>query len=134
MGQQISQQFIDALGRLEKDRKLGPLVGLFAEDARVGNVLVTEDETGPEGARRFWSQYRDSFGDVSSEFLSVIETDGRAALEWTTTGTSPTGDPIHYDGVSIIEHRDGRITRFGAYFDPAALGRQMHASTSNPGH
>ena len=127
----LTQQFIDALGRLEQQREVGPLVALFAEDARVGNVLVIEDEAGTEGARRFWSQYRSSFGDVGSEFRSVIEAEGRAALEWTTTGTSPTGDPLRYDGISIMDHRDGRIVRFRAYFDPAALGRQLHAPATD---
>jgi ketosteroid isomerase-like protein len=127
----LTRQFIDALGRLERQRELGPIVALFADDARVGNVLVTEDETGPEGARHFWSQYRSSFGDVGSEFRNVIDADGRAALEWTTTGSSPTRDPLRYDGVSVMEHRDGRIVRFHAYFDPAALGRQLHAPATD---
>ena len=94
----LTQQFIDALGRLEQQREVGPLVALFAEDARVGNVLVTQDETGPEGARRLWSQYRASSGDVGSQFRSAIEADGRAALGWTTTGTGPTGDPPRNTG------------------------------------
>jgi ketosteroid isomerase-like protein len=78
-----------------------------------------------EGARAFWEAYRDTFGEVASSFRNVIVNDGRAALEWTTTGTSAAGAPISYEGVSILEMADGKITSFRAYFDPHDLGRQM---------
>jgi ketosteroid isomerase-like protein len=62
---------------------------------------------------------------VTSTFRNVIVSDGRAALEWTTTGTSSAGDPIAYEGVSILEMADAKITRFRTYFDAHDLGRQM---------
>jgi ketosteroid isomerase-like protein len=62
---------------------------------------------------------------VASSFRNVIVSDGRAALEWTTTGTSAAGVPISYEGVSILEMADGKITRFRAYFDPHDLGLQI---------
>jgi predicted ester cyclase len=55
----------------------------------------------------------------------VIVSDGRAALEWTTTGTSTHGAPTTYAGVNILEFADGQISRFWAYFDPSDLGRQI---------
>lgn len=125
MSEQVAQKFIQALGRLESQRDLETIVATFAEGAEVGNVLTPEQFKGPQGAREFWDHYRKAFGEVTSTFRNVIATDGRAALEWTTEGTSVTGHPLRYDGVSILEIHGDRVTRFRAYFDPANLGRQM---------
>ena len=120
-----TQEFIDALHTLERDRDLEPIVGLFGADSEVGNIVAPRQFSGAEGARDFWQAYRATFGDMESEFRNIIESDGRAALEWTTTGTSVQGDPITYAGVSILEFTDGQISRFWAYFNPTDLGRQI---------
>ena len=125
MSEQVARRFIAALEQLEQSRELDPIVETFAESADVGNVLVPERFSGKDGARQFWTDYRGVFGAVRSTFRNVITTDGRAALEWTTDGTSTDGKPFHYEGVSVLELEDDLITRFHAYFDPAALGRQI---------
>jgi limonene-1,2-epoxide hydrolase len=123
--QPIAERFIAALERLEQDRDLDPLVALHADGCDVGNVNAPDRFHGPEGARRFWGEYRDTFGELRSEFRNVIAADGRVALEWTTSGTSADGKPLAYDGVSILEADGDKLTRFHAYFDPGKLGRQM---------
>lgn len=126
MSEQIAKRFVEALGRLEAGRELESIVQLFAADAEVGNVVAPEKFRGPEGAREFWgAKYRDTFGEVRSTFRNVFATDGRAVLEWTTEGTAKDGAPVKYDGVSILETDGERITRFRAYFDAGALGRQL---------
>jgi ketosteroid isomerase-like protein len=125
MSEQVAHAFIDALGRLESERDVDPIVATFADACDVGNVLAPEQFHGRDGARRFWTEYREAFGEVRSSFRNVVVADGRAALEWTTEGTSPSGEPFRYDGVSILEMEDGHIARFRAYFDPASLGRQL---------
>ena len=125
MSRQVAEQFIEALHKLEEDRELDPIVATYSEDCEVGNIIVPEKFKGPDGARRFWSEYRDTFGEIHSSFRNVIAADGSAALEWTTKATSADGDPLEYDGVSILEIEDGKVTRFRAYFNPRSLGRQM---------
>lgn len=120
MAQETARAFIDALHKLEEERDLDTISSLFAEDSEVGNV-VTEGKN----AREFWQHYRDNFGEVHSEFRNEIITDGRAALEWTTAGTSSQGVEFEYEGVSILEIEGERITRFHAYFDPNYLGKQI---------
>jgi ketosteroid isomerase-like protein len=122
---ETTQQFIEALQVLERDSDPTAMLDLFMENSEAGNIVSTREFIGVEGAREFWETYRNSFGEVDSTFRNVIVSNGRAALEWTTTGTSPAGTPIAYEGVSILEIADGRITRFRAYFDPHDLGRQM---------
>lgn len=122
MAENTAKSFIDALGKLESDRDLETICGLFSEDCEIGNV-VTEDKT--ISAEDFWTSYRDSFGEVRSTFRNEIVTGEATALEWTTTGTTGDGHEFAYDGVSILETSGDRITRFHAYFDPNKLGKQM---------
>jgi ketosteroid isomerase-like protein len=122
---ETTQQFIEALQVLERDSDPTAMLDLFMENSEAGNIVSTREFIGVEGAREFWETYRNSFGEVDSTFRNVIVSNDRAALEWTTTGTSAAGTPIAYEGVSILEMADGRITRFRAYFDAHDLGRQM---------
>jgi len=121
----LSQRFIDALAALESSRDPQPLVSLFTADAEIGNVVAPEKFHGTDGVRDFWTKYRDTFQTLRSTFRNQIEHGDRIALEWNTQGTSAQGAPIEYDGVSMLEVADGKISRFRAYFDPAALGRQL---------
>jgi hypothetical protein len=57
---------------------------------------------------------------MRSEFRNVIATEDRAALEWTTEGTS-NGNAVSYSGVSILEIEGGKVCRFMAYFNPRSL-------------
>ena len=121
----LTQQFIDALAALERDGDVERMAGLFTPESEIGNIVSPREFSGPDGARTFWAAYRETFGEVTSQFRNVIVGDDRAALEWTTTGTSAQGAPITYTGVSILEFAEGQISRFWAYFDPSDLGRQM---------
>jgi ketosteroid isomerase-like protein len=134
MSEQTAKRFIEALGKLEAGRELETMVRLYAPDAEVGNVVSPEKFRGPEGAREFWgAKYRDTFGEVRSTFRNVFASENRAALEWTTEGTSGDGTPVRYDGVSIIETDGELITRFCAYFDAGALGRQLTGKAQGQG-
>lgn len=124
MTEQLPQDFIDALHRLESDGDIDAIAGLFAEESTCGNITATEEHAGPDGARTFWSQDRALFDEVHSEFREVVVDDDHAALEWRRTGTGRSGDAVDYDGVSVLSFADGRITRFKAYFDPKRVGRR----------
>ncbi len=126
MSEQVARKFVEALGRLEAGRELDGIVALFAPECEVGNVVSPEKFGGRDGAREFWgAKYRDTFGEVRSTFRNIFATENRAALEWTTEGTSSDGSPVKYDGVSILETDGELITRFCAYFDAGSLGRQI---------
>ena len=126
MSERLAERFIEALGRLEAERDLETISALFSDESEIGNVVSPEKFHGREGARDFWgSKYRDTFGEVRSTFRNVFATETRAALEWTTEGTAHDGTPVRYDGVSILETDGERVTRFCAYFDAGALGRQL---------
>ncbi len=125
MSDKVAKAFIEALWTLEETKDAGPLTALYAENASVGNVIAPDQYRGPDGARKFWTEYRGSFDTAKSQFRNVIASDGGAALEWTTEGTSFSGSPLSYSGVTILEIEGEKVTRSSAYFDPSALGRQM---------
>jgi ketosteroid isomerase-like protein len=125
MPEQLTKAFMDALRSLEQGRDVEPLVALYHPDSVAGNVVAPDHFHGPDGARRFWAEYRGTFQALESSFRNVIVTEGRAALEWTTVGTAFDDAPVQYSGVTILEFADGKITRTTAYFDPKSLGQQV---------
>ena len=118
-----AKTFIDALHRLEGDRDVDGIAQLFTPEAVISNPLVKKTD-GPQGAAAFWGAYRKSFDEIRSEFSTVLEADGRIALEWRSTGTAK-GQDFAYEGVSILEVGQGGVTAFRTYFDSAQLGREL---------
>lgn len=121
---EIAEKFAEALQTLEKEREVEPIVGLHAEECEVGNVATPETFRGREGAREFWTTYRKTFDKMESTFRNVFAGEGRATLEWVTKGTEE-GKTISYEGVSILEIEDGKVTRFMAYFDPRRIANKV---------
>ena len=124
-GDDRTTAFIGALRALEDRNDVEPLVRLHTGDAEVGNVVSPRTFSGPDGAREFWTTYRQTLGEITSTFRTIVVAGDRAALEWTTAGVSPNGHRIEYDGVSVIEFAGDRVSRFRAYFDSAKLGHQI---------
>jgi ketosteroid isomerase-like protein len=116
-----AEQFVAALRQVEDQSSIDPMGPLHTDDAEISNVVMTEPDRGPEGAKHFWLQYRGSFTRVHSEFRNIVENDRAALLEWTTEVTTAAGVTTSYDGVSVLEFADGKIRRFRAYFNPNAL-------------
>jgi ketosteroid isomerase-like protein len=132
--QQLAQQFIDALHTLEQgsDQDVDQLVALYSDDARLVNAalkLAGQERSGQDGAREFWSEYRRTFGEAFSEFYQVTVNEQAAGLFWTTKGTGNDGQPMEYDGVSLLVFNDqGKIALFRGYYDTRELSREVGAS------
>ena len=125
MSIEVAERFKEALWRLEEDRGVEALVEVHAEDCSVGNVAVPKTFDGHDGLREFWTNYRNTFDQMESEFRNVFADEaGHAALEWTTQATED-GDSISYGGVSILEIEGDKVKRFMAYFDPRHLTEQI---------
>ena len=116
-----AEQFIAALREVEDRGNVDAMGPLHTDDADISNVAQTEPDRGPNGARHFWTKYRESFTRVHSEFRNIVQTDKAALLEWRTAVTTAAGLDVTYDGVSVLEFRDGKISRFRAYFNPNTL-------------
>lgn len=121
MADDTVQRFIDALRKLESHSEVDDLAGLYGEDAVCGNVATRTTHTGPDGAREFWAGYRKAFSEMRSDFREAVSGDAAAALEWVTTATRAGGDPVEYEGVTILEFDGDKLARSTAYFDPRAV-------------
>src|SRR5215211_7961407 len=117
MSQEVADDFVEALRKLEEGRDVGALVGIQPEDCEVGNVSVPETFRGHEGLREFWTEYRKTFDEMKFTFRNVFATEEGAPPEWTTEGTS-NGDTVSYDGVSILEIDGDKVRRFMATSTP----------------
>lgn len=126
----LAQEFVEALTKLEGSGDLDALVELFEEDADVSNPLVSDQNQGQDSPERFWRDYRDAFDDIQSDFRHVISQNSTTFLEWQSRG-SINGQRFDYGGVSVLETKDGRITAFRSYFDPAKLPAARSAPSSN---
>jgi ketosteroid isomerase-like protein len=127
----LAQQFIDALHKLEQgsEQDVDDIVALYSDDARVLNAalkLAGEERTGKDGARQFWTEYRRTFGEAFSEFFQVTANDESAGLFWTTKGTGNDGQPMEYDGVSLLVfNQEGKISLFRGYYDTREISRAV---------
>ncbi len=125
MYKEVADKFVEALWKLELDRNVEALVEIHTDDCDVGNVAVPRTFSGHEGLREFWTSYRNTFGDMKSEFRNVFADEaGHAALEWNTTAQANDNE-ISYDGVSLLEIQNGKVTRFRAYFDPRTVNDKV---------
>jgi ketosteroid isomerase-like protein len=121
MAKPTADEFIAALRQCEDAGNVDALAALYAADARTSNPTDRDPHHGADGARRFWEAYRKSFKTIHSRFHSILEGEDKAMLEWTSDCETAAGAKTSYDGVSVFETRDGKITRFTAYFDPMEL-------------
>jgi ketosteroid isomerase-like protein len=96
VSKEVADRFVEALRKLEEDRDVEALVEVHTDDCDVGNVAVPKTFSGHDGLREFWTSYRDTFG-----------------------------EDVSYDGVSLLEIEDGKVSRFRAYFDPRTVNEQV---------
>jgi ketosteroid isomerase-like protein len=125
MSKEVADKFVEALWKLEQKRDVEALVEIHTDDCDVGNVAVPRTFSGHDSLREFWTSYRNTFGDMKSEFRTVFADDaGHAALEWNTIGKA-NGNEVSYEGVSLLETKNGKVIRFRAYFDPRTVNEQV---------
>ncbi len=121
MASEIAERFMQTLQQVEETGDVEMLVAMFTEDAKLSNLAMLEPLSGRDGARHFWQKYLSVFERIHSKFTNVVEGDGTAVLEWISHGTLPTGKPINYRGVSLIETANGQVCHFRTYYDSAAF-------------
>ncbi len=65
MSKEVTDNFVEALHKLEEDRDVEALVAIHTEDCEVGNVSIHKAFRGHDGLREFWTEYRKTFGEIS---------------------------------------------------------------------
>ena len=125
---ETTEELIYLLQQVEKTRNVEPLVQIFTEDAELISPTTHQPFRGREGVRKFWRKHLSNFRRVRSEFTEVMESDidltsqhRSIMLEWVADVILPTGKPVTYEGVSVVEMVQGRVQRFRTYYDSLPL-------------
>ncbi len=125
--QSQAQTFIDALHALEQGSTgdVAALVALYADDATLSNSALDNKNAeikGTDQITKFWTEYKETLGEVFSKFHHVTTDDNAAGLFWTTTGQNPMGDEVNYHGATLLQFGDdGKIEFFRGYYDTREL-------------
>ena len=81
MAEKIAEKFIAALAALEANRDVETIAALYTDNSEIGNIVTDSgNHRSAKGAREFWTHYRDTFGEVKSEFRNKIFSGDAAAL------------------------------------------------------
>lgn len=128
MASEMAERFMQTLQQIEQSGDVEPMVALFAEASEASNLAHREPHRGQEGVRQFWQEYLSAFKEVRSTFHNTIEGESAFVLEWNSEGSLPSGEPIHYPGVSIVETEGEAVRRFRTYYDSAAFIPQRPSS------
>jgi ketosteroid isomerase-like protein len=118
----LTDTFICALRKLEEHDDIETIAGLFSHEAVLANPSSKHNS-----ATAFWTAYRAAFDKVRSAYVGVAAADGIAFLEWESEGEIE-GRSVSYEGVSVLEFADEKITAFRAYFDPSKLSTTLPMS------
>ena len=122
-----AQTFIDALHALEQGGAgdVAALVALYADDATINNSALDSKNAemkGTDQITKFWTEYKETLGEIFSKFHHVTTDDNAAGLFWTTEGTNPAGDTVHYHGSTLLQFDgEGKIEFFRGYYDTREL-------------
>ena len=122
-----AQTFIDALHALEQGEvgDVAALVALYADGATLNNSALDSKGAAMEGTEqitKFWTEYKETLGEIFSKFHHVTSDENSAGLFWTTEGTNPAGDTVHYHGSTLLQFDgDGKIEFFRGYYDTREL-------------
>ncbi|HVY80192.1 MAG TPA: nuclear transport factor 2 family protein [Steroidobacteraceae bacterium] len=106
---ELAQRFVVALDSLERhggDVALEEMVQLFSPMARLISSRSSSELTGTHGARRYWSKHRTTFPTARTEIYEVTTNDRCAGLFWTTHVTPSEGQPLDYDGATLLAFED----------------------------
>jgi ketosteroid isomerase-like protein len=129
----IADRFITELHCIEDGDAAGVdrIVDMFADNAELSNPIIEREGSSRNGRNQiaeFWREYRTTFKNIHSEFFDVTASDHSAGLFWRSTGTSATGQPLTYEGVSLLVLDEaGKIARFKGYFDSRQTTMESHA-------
>lgn len=127
----IADRFIGELHRLEQGdaASADSLTQMFAPDAELANPLIEREGScrrGHDQIFAFWRQYATTLGDIHSDFFDVTTNEHSAGLFWRSSGTGPSGEPLKYEGVSLLVFDNaGKIVRFQGFFDTRQMTFKM---------
>ena len=129
------ERLLDEWAAAWSSKEVAKLMALFTDDAVYEDVTFGAVNKGSDELRKFATGTFDAFADLTFELKArFVSTDGRrGALEWLWRGRQTkdlpglpaTGKPFEVRGASVVEFRDGKISRNADYWDLTTYLRQV---------
>lgn len=108
---------------------LDKVVAAYSDDIVYEDVPFDRLNDGPVEFRTWVAECFSIIGDFKIEATNTWIENGHGAVEWVWSGVDKdwfkTGKPFSIRGVSVIEVRDGKISRNKDFYDGAAILRQI---------
>jgi len=124
----VAGDYFDALAR----RDVEAMAALWAPDGDE-HIAGQVDAIGPGGVREYFTDFFAAFPDFALEVRSMVTEGSRSAVHWTAVGThlgplwgvEATGSRVEFEGIDLLEERDGLIARNDAVADTLSIARQL---------
>ena len=109
------------------------VAGIFTDDCVYEDVTFGAVNQGKDELKAFGSAFLAAVPDLKVELHSAFVGDRRGAMEWTMSGTQTgdmpglpaTGKRFSLRGASVVELREGKLSRCSDYWDLATLLKQL---------
>jgi steroid delta-isomerase-like uncharacterized protein len=132
MGAAIAEKWIAGWNSHDPDKMLP----LFTEDVFYEDVAFGEASHGKAEVRKFILSEIEGVPDLELKLLRADIHKGHGTIEWMFNGTDKdvfkTGKKFSVRGVSVIDLRDGKISRNFDFYDAATIMRQVGALPTPP--
>jgi steroid delta-isomerase-like uncharacterized protein len=131
-GTAFAEKWIAAWNSHDPDKMLP----LFTDDVFYEDVAFGEVSHGSAELRKFFLSETEGIPDLELKLTRANIRGAHGTIEWTFSGTDKgvykTGKKFSVRGVSVIDMRDGKISRNVDYYDAATIMRQVGVLPTPP--
>jgi len=121
----IVDKFVAAWNSHSPDKMLP----VFTDDVVYEDVAFGEVSHGQAELRKFAVEEFEGVPDLELKLVRASINNGHGTIEWTFTGTDKgvykTGKKFTVRGVSVVDVRDGKISRSLDFYDASTIMRQV---------
>ncbi len=132
-GADVAEKFAAAWNSHNPDK----MVPLFTDDVVYEDVAYGEVSHGSAELHKFFVEELEGVPDLELKVVRSNIKDGHGTVEWIFSGTDKgiykTGKKFSVRGVSVIDVRDGKISRSLDFYDSASIMRQVGVLPKDPG-
>ena len=134
---ELTEQLDEYTEKAWNDKEYDAVDDLFAETVTIHNVATGTDYDGRAAFKEWIRGVHEGFPDFTVEYTTddTIVGEHKIAQQWTVSGThegtlpdagiEATGNRVEFDGVTVFELDDGKVTEAWWYYDMLAFLDQL---------
>ena len=130
---QDDQEVLDAWAAAWSSGSGEGAAAAYTEDGVYEDVPFGATVEGRAAIAEYWQAYFEEAQEGALTVESAVAIPGGFVVQWRDAFThAPTGAPVSYLGISILEVADGRVARETAYYDRATIYTQEGGTCEGP--